>query len=143
MKRNSSQAERAETGGTSKPLDSPAHVQRVSFLTPRLDEPASLAPPNHVGLPRPEHAVNNRAFQGIPSLAVAPGGRFWATWYAGVTPAEDENNYVVLSTSGDGGKTWKEILTVDPDEDGPAQCLRPRTLGLAGRTRVLLLGTNG
>ena len=39
-------------------------------------------------------------------MAVAPRGRLWATWYAGVTPAEDKNNYVVLSTSVDGGRFW-------------------------------------
>ena len=53
--------------------------------------------------------------------AVAPGGRLWATWYAGVTPAEDFNNYVVLSSSGDGGSTWQEVLTVDPDGGGPVR----------------------
>ena len=63
-----------------------------------------LATPQHVGKPRsPDHAVTNRAFQGIPSLALAPGGRIWAIWYAGVTPGEDDNNYVVVSTSGDDG----------------------------------------
>ncbi|MCS6851737.1 MAG: glycoside hydrolase [Gemmataceae bacterium] len=85
----------------------------------------SLAPPKHLGSPRPEHAPTNRAFQGIPSLAVAPRGRFWATWYAGVTPAEDQNNYVVLATSGDGGKSWQEVLTVDPDGPGPARAFDP------------------
>ncbi len=88
-------------------------------------ERASLAPPQHVGPPLPEHAVTNRAFQGIPSMAVAPGGRLWANWYAGVTPAEDHNNYVVLSTSGDGGSTWKEILVIDPDGDGMARSFDP------------------
>jgi len=66
---------------------------------------SSLQPPRYVGKPKPEHAVTNRAFQGIPSMAVAPGGRLWANWYAGVTPGEDHNNYVVLSTSGNGGAT--------------------------------------
>jgi predicted neuraminidase len=86
---------------------------------------SSLQPPQHLGPPRAEHAVTNRAFAGIPSLAVAPKGRLWATWYAGVTPAEDLNNYVVLSTSGDNGKTWTEVLTVDPDADGPARSFDP------------------
>lgn len=86
---------------------------------------ASLAPPKHVGPPCPEHAATNRAFQGIPSMAVAPRGRLWATWYAGVTPAEDQNNYVVLSTSGDGGKSWSETLTIDPDGDGPVRAFDP------------------
>ncbi len=88
-------------------------------------EPALLAPPRHAGPPLPQHAVTNRAFTGIPSVAVSPGGRLWATWYAGVTPGEDLNNYVVLSTSGDSGKTWKEVLTVDPDADGPRRVFDP------------------
>jgi hypothetical protein len=88
-------------------------------------EPASLAPPRHVGPPLPEQAVTNRAFQGIPSLAVAPGGRLWANWYAGVTPGEDHNNYVVLSTSGDGGATWQEVLAIDPDGSGTVRSFDP------------------
>jgi predicted neuraminidase len=98
----------------------------LTFLpVAQQDEPASLAPPKHVGHPLPEHFANNRAFQGIPSLAVAPRGRLWATWYAGVTPAEDKNNYAVLTTSGDGGKTWKEVLTIDPDGNGPVRAFDP------------------
>jgi len=88
-------------------------------------ELASLQPPRHVGPPQPEQAATNRAFSGIPSIAVAPGGRLWATWYAGVTPGEDLNNYVVLSTSGDGGATWQEVLTVDPDGGGPVRTFDP------------------
>ena len=49
----------------------------------------SLQPPQHLGPPLPEHAVTNRAFAGIPSMAVAPKGRMWATWYAGPTLAGD------------------------------------------------------
>jgi hypothetical protein len=83
------------------------------------------APPQHAGPPLARHAVTNRAFTGIPSMAVSPRGRLWATWYAGVTPGEDQNNYVVLSTSGDDGKTWKEVLTVDPDAGGPRRAFDP------------------
>ncbi|MBM3860770.1 MAG: exo-alpha-sialidase [Verrucomicrobia bacterium] len=86
---------------------------------------ASLKPPQYVGQPQALHAVTNRAFQGIPSMAVSPKGRLWATWYAGVTPGEDHNNYVVLSTSGDDGKTWKEMLVVDPDAGGPLRAYDP------------------
>ena len=85
----------------------------------------SLHPPEHAGPPLPQHAVTNRAFQGIPSLAIAPKGRLWAVWYAGVTPGEDQNNYVVLSTSDNGGSTWKEVLTVDPDGPGPVRAFDP------------------
>lgn len=82
-------------------------------------------PPRHLGPPLPLHAVTNRAFTGIPSLAVSPGGRLWATWYAGVTPGEDHNNYVVLSSSGDGGATWRELFVVDPDGEGPRRAFDP------------------
>ncbi|MCA9211063.1 MAG: exo-alpha-sialidase [Planctomycetales bacterium] len=85
----------------------------------------SLAPPKYVGPPKVEHAATNRAFQGIPSMAVSPGGRLWANWYAGVTPGEDHNNYVVLSTSGDNGRTWQETLVVDPDAGGPVRSFDP------------------
>lgn len=86
---------------------------------------APSAPPEHAGPPLARHAVTNRAFTGIPSLAVSRGGRLWATWYAGVTPGEDHNNYVVLSTSGDQGQTWKEVLVVDPDGPGPRRTFDP------------------
>ena len=84
-----------------------------------------LQPPQYVGAPKAEQSVTNRAFTGIPSLAIAPKGRMWATWYAGVTPGEDHNNYVVLSTSGDGGATWNEVLVVDPDAGGPVRSFDP------------------
>ncbi|MBL8828419.1 MAG: exo-alpha-sialidase [Planctomycetaceae bacterium] len=100
-------------------------VLACSHLTAARAELASLAPPRYVGPPQAEHAVTNRAFQGIPSMAIAPGGRLWANWYAGVTPAEDQNNYVVLSTSGDGGDTWQETLVIDPDGAGPVRSFDP------------------
>jgi formylglycine-generating enzyme required for sulfatase activity len=105
----------------------------LSFLTLLLasltavhaaDLPA-LQSPQHFGVPSAEHAVTNRAFTGIPSIAVAPRGRIWAVWYAGVTPSEDANNYVVLATSGDNGTTWSEVLTVDPDGSGPVRSFDP------------------
>ena len=66
-------------------------------------------------------AVETRRFQGISSLALSPNGRVWATWYAGPTAAEDENNYVVLASSGDEGRPWSEVLVVDPDGPGPVR----------------------
>lgn len=100
-----------------------------SFLlpesTPAEDANAFLKPPVVLAAGQPLHATDNRAFQGIPSLAIAPNGRLWATWYAGKTPSEDKNNYVVLSTSNDGGETWTEVLIVDPDQDGPVRAYDP------------------
>ena len=78
-----------------------------------------------VRVPGPWHHVNNRAHVGIPSVAISQkNGRMWATWYGGVTPGEDSNNYVVLATSGD-GQTWREVLVADPDGIGPRRAFDP------------------
>ncbi len=87
--------------------------------------PSYLEPPELIGLPDPAHSPATRKFQGIPSLAVSPAGRLWATWYAGDTPHEDHNNYAVLATSGDNGITWDEVLVVDPDGSGPVRAFDP------------------
>ena len=107
------------------------------FAAAAFCQPPKAPPPEHAGPPLPRHAVTNRAFTGISSLAVAPNGRLWVTWYAGHTPGEDRNNYVVLATSGDGGATWKELLTVDPDGGGNVapsipKCGLRRMVGYAG-----------
>ena len=72
-----------------------------------------------------QYAQSNRKFTGIPSLAVSDNGRLWIVWYAGSTPGEDDNNYVVVSTSSDQGNTWKEILVIDPDGSGPVRDFDP------------------
>ncbi|MCB9941285.1 MAG: exo-alpha-sialidase [Planctomycetaceae bacterium] len=92
----------------------------LKLADPFLQTPAYVGPPK-----QPDHATSNRAFQGIPSMAVAPGGRLWADWYAGITPSEDHNNYVVVSTSGDDGKSWREVLVIDPDGPGPLRAFDP------------------
>ena len=97
----------------------------ASLTALHAEDAPTLNAPQHFGVPKPEHAVSNRAFTGIASLAVAPKGRLWAVWYAGSTPSEDANNYVVLSTSGDNGTTWSEVLTVDPDGIGPVRSFDP------------------
>lgn len=57
-----------------------------------------------------------RAFQGIPAIARAPGGRLWAAWYGGPR-GEDADNLVGLVTSADDGATWTLQLVVDPLDD--------------------------
>jgi hypothetical protein len=81
--------------------------------------------PEFIGVPNSEHALFTRTMTGIPSLAISKKGRLWATWYAGPTPAEDQNNYCVLTTSKDGGYTWKEVCIVDPDGPGPRRTFDP------------------
>ena len=82
-------------------------------------------PPQEMIVPDFRHCVTQRAFTGIPSLAVAPNGRLWATWYAGPSPAEDDNNYCVLSTSDDDGRTWREVFVADPDGMGIRRTFDP------------------
>ena len=77
--------------------------------TSYLDPPRVIMNPSETK----EYSVETRAFTGISSLAVSQNGRLWVTWYAGETPGEDENNYVVVSTSGDQGETWEEVLVID------------------------------
>lgn len=108
------------------------------------EQPVFLSPPQYAGPPQEQHAVTNRAFQGIPSMAVTPGGRLWANWYAGPTPGEDQNNYVVLSTSNDGGKTWQEALVIDPDGEGPVRTFDPELwMAPDGKLRVFWAQTIG
>jgi len=72
------------------------------------------------------HRADSRAYVGIPSIAVSTAnGRMWATWYGGRHCGEDYFNYVVLATSADGGKSWKEALVADPDETGPKRAFDP------------------
>ena len=73
-----------------------------------------------------QYSSVSRKFTGIPSLAVTDQGRLWAVWYAGITPAEDMNNYVVVATSGDKGKTWEEVLAIDPDGPGVVRAFDPQ-----------------
>lgn len=76
-------------------------------------DPAMMPPPVSLN-PGPEYAAGTRRFQGIPGIERASGGRLWAAWYAG-GPGEGPENYVVLVTSGDDGRTWSEPrLVIDP-----------------------------
>ncbi len=74
--------------------------------------------PMHVNLaPGTKYADETRRFQGIPGLERAANGRLWATWYAGGI-TEGPENYVLLVSSGDNGKTWsKPKLVVDPPKE--------------------------
>lgn len=85
---------------------------------PGVLEPASVLKP----LPD-EYGDEHRLFQGIPSLAIAPGGRIWATWYSG-GDTECDLNYILVATSGDDGKTWTKPLFV-VDVPGPVRLFDP------------------
>jgi len=83
-------------------------------------------PPQYFGVPDAAHAREKRVMITCPSLAVAPNGRLWASWFTGPKPAEDHNGYVVLVTSADDGKTWQEVCICDPDGPGPRRAFDPQ-----------------
>ena len=97
-------------------------------MTDRADE-AYLQPPKVITTPGPEYADADRAFQGIPGIAITASGRLWATWYGGGT-TEDRHNYVLVATNpgGDGEDrgAWSGVcLVVDPDGAGPVRAYDP------------------
>jgi hypothetical protein len=65
--------------------------------------------------PGPEYRSAARLYQGVPGIARDnQSGRLWATWYTGGR-GETKENYVVVVTSPDDGRTWTEpVLVVEP-----------------------------
>lgn len=83
--------------------------------------PPALTKINYEGQkPYHRHRINLRVFQGCPQVEISEGGRLWATWFGSNTQAErapfHQGQFSVISTSGDGGKTWKEVFVFDPSE---------------------------
>ncbi|MCU6709953.1 glycoside hydrolase [Paenibacillus sp. J5C_2022] len=55
-----------------------------------------------------------RLFQGIPTIEKTPGGTLWAAFYGG-GDNEGPNNYVLIVTSDDNGRTWSSpTWAIDP-----------------------------
>ncbi|MCL4693395.1 MAG: glycoside hydrolase [Candidatus Hydrogenedentes bacterium] len=73
--------------------------------------------------PGPEYGGDTRPFQGIPGIERAANGRLWATWYGG-GPTEGPENYCMLATSDDDGKTWSDVVLV-VDVPGPVRTFDP------------------
>jgi hypothetical protein len=83
--------------------------------------PPSLIKVNYPGQqPHHRHRINLRIFQGCPQVEISEGGRLWATWFGSNVQAErapyHKDQFSVISTSADGGKTWKEVFIFDPSE---------------------------
>jgi predicted neuraminidase len=98
-------------------LLSAALLHSLPSRTSAADLNDSLAPVTPNFSPGEEYADGTRMFQGIPGLERSANGRLWADWYAGGR-GEGPDNYVVLVTSGDGGKTWTgPRVVIDPPGD--------------------------
>ncbi|HBL78031.1 MAG: hypothetical protein A2W90_01000 [Bacteroidetes bacterium GWF2_42_66] len=97
---------------------------KISFAQ---DTKISYSPPIIIENPSSTegYQAKDRKFTGVPSLAISDSC-MWVTWYAGITPAEDQNSYVVVATSKDKGFTWKEVLAIDPDGSGPERSYDPQ-----------------
>lgn len=67
-----------------------------------------------------EYRDELRRFQGIPSLAVTDNQNVWAAWYTGGV-TEDQDNYVVVIHSADGGETWSKPLFAIDQPGAPRQ----------------------
>jgi hypothetical protein len=102
-----------------------ASVIAQSLADEQVAPPLLIPNPNSTR----DYTRAKRTCTGVPSIAVSRGGRLWATWFSGTTPGEIiercPNAYVVVSTSGDGGKTWSEVLAIDPDGPGPLKAYDP------------------
>lgn len=53
-----------------------------------------------------------RTWQGIPTIAMAPGGRLWSSWYTGGLQEGFDGNHLAIATSGDGGQSWSKPSTL-------------------------------
>ncbi len=83
--------------------------------------PPTLIKINYEGQePYHKHRINLRIFQGCPQVEISEGGRLWATWFGSNVQAErapyHKDQFSVISTSADDGKTWKEVFVFDPSE---------------------------
>ena len=80
----------------------------IEIADPALEPVAPILEPSA------KYSPIARGFQGIPGLALSPGGTLWAVWYAGGS-GEGAENYIVSAKSEDDGKTWSEPqFVVDP-----------------------------
>jgi len=70
--------------------------------------------------------VSRRNLVTSPSIAVADNGRLWATWFSCPDRGESTNTYVIVATSSDDGRTWREHMMVDPDGLGPRRAFDPQ-----------------
>lgn len=102
-------------------LATPSVLQAVE-ADPR-DE--ALQPPQVIVDPDPaQYPTDRRVFQGIPGLERAANGRLWATWYGGGA-GEGPDNYTMLVTSGDDGRTWSDLKLVVDIPDSPVRSYDP------------------
>lgn len=74
------------------------------------------------------YAEEDRVWQGLPTIAVTPGGRMWCAWQTGDTieGSQGPNNYDVMYYSDDGGETWSDEYMIWDVPDDSIRLADPR-----------------
>ena len=74
------------------------------------------------------YAESDRKWQGLPTIAVTPGGRMWCAWQTGdaIEGSEGPNNYDVMYYSDDNGKTWSDEYMIWDVPDDSVRLADPR-----------------
>ena len=74
------------------------------------------------------YAETDRKWQGLPTIAVTPGGRMWCAWQTGdsVEGSEGPDNYDVMYYSDDSGATWSEEYMIWDVPDDSVRLADPR-----------------
>lgn len=71
-----------------------------------------------------KYKLENRIWQGCPSITRTKGGRLWATWFSGGDKEPGYGNFDLVAYSDDDGESWNEAyLVVEADEDHHDRCI--------------------
>ncbi|WP_211218277.1 sialidase family protein [Ruania albidiflava] len=85
----------------------------------------AMTPPRLLRRPTADRYQDDyRLWQGIASLERTTAGRLYAAWYSGME-TERGGNFVVVSTSDDGGDSWRSVEMVIEHDDPSVRCYDP------------------
>ena len=72
-----------------------------------------------------QYSSTHVMFQGIPGIERTKTGRLWASYFSGSTGEGGPNNYTMLKTSADDGKTWSKLKMVVDSPDSKVRQADP------------------
>jgi len=84
-----------------------AQSQEISERELSLQAPKIFLNPSEA-----RYSSTHVMFQGIPGIERTRQGRLWACYFSGSTGEGGPNNYAMLKTSADDGKTWSKLKMV-------------------------------
>ena len=94
-------------------------ISIFSISTDKKVSAASLTETPGEIIVNPEgYGVNERLWQGIPSVEVTKNGRIWVSYFTGGEKEPAPENCVAYAYSDDNGKTWNDpfFVVVHPSE---------------------------